>query len=136
MKNHIKMGPYTSLATLRLAQENHLENVRKMKNRKVYKAKKQATNPVRKVKLLHEKELKKGWSIFDLMSVMLITRPSGMCTLTPDTRIQTCVMIRKLIVGSIIRRLGCSGMQLRCDLWIVSIVGCQSNHIPMSPSSE
>ena len=40
MKNHIKMGPYTSLATLCLAQENYFEHTRKMKNRKVYKAKK------------------------------------------------------------------------------------------------
>ena len=54
------MGPYTSKATLRLAQENHLEHARKMIRRKVYKAKKQATNPVRKVKILYEKELEKG----------------------------------------------------------------------------
>ena len=37
-----------------------MEHTRKMKIRKVYKAKERATNPVRKVKLLHERELKKG----------------------------------------------------------------------------
>ena len=60
MTNHIKVGTYTSLATFCLAQKTHLEHIRKMKNRKFYKAKKQATNLVRKVKLMYEKELKKG----------------------------------------------------------------------------
>ena len=59
MTNCIKIGPYTSKAALRLEQQNHLEHVKKMMRRKVYKAKKQATNPVQKVKLLYEKELKK-----------------------------------------------------------------------------
>ena len=60
MTNHTKVGTYTSLATLRLARETHLEYIKKMKNRRFYKARKQTTNPVQKVKFLHEKELKKG----------------------------------------------------------------------------
>ena len=60
MTKHIKMEPYTSKATLRLEQENRLENIKKKMRQKVYKARKQATNPVQKVKLLYEKESKKG----------------------------------------------------------------------------
>ena len=50
MTKHIKMGPYTSKATLRLEQENLLENLKKKMRWRVYKAR----------KLLYEKELKKG----------------------------------------------------------------------------
>ena len=91
---------------------------------------------IKRSSLCNRKNWRKEWSKFDILSVMLTTRPSVMYTLTPDTRIRTCVMMRKLIVGSIIRRLDCSGMQPRCNLWIASIVGCQSNHILTSQSSE
>ena len=122
MTKHTKMGLYTGKATgpyngkanLCLLQENQLENLKTKMRRKLNKAQKQATNPTR----------------------MSRTRPSVMCTLTPDTRIRACVMMMKMIVGPIIRRLGCSGMRPRCDLWIALIVGCQRNHILISPSFE
>ena len=59
MTHRIKMGPYTSKATLRLGQEKQLEQVKMRLYRNVYEAKKQATNPTQKVKLLKKEELNK-----------------------------------------------------------------------------
>ena len=67
MTKHIKTGhytdkatgPYASKATLRLEQENRLEEFKKKIRQRINKAKKQITNPSQKVKLLYEEELKK-----------------------------------------------------------------------------
>ena len=60
MTNHIKVGTYTNAVNTRLARERHLDNIKAMKNQKVYRARQQATNPYQKVRLVHEKEKKKG----------------------------------------------------------------------------
>ena len=59
MTKRIKMVPYNSKATCCLGREKQLEQVKMRLRRKVYKAKKQVTNPTQKVKLLKKEELKK-----------------------------------------------------------------------------
>ena len=58
MTNHIKMGPYTNPVNTRLEREQHLDNIEAKKNRRVHRARQQATNPYQKVRLVHKK--KKG----------------------------------------------------------------------------
>ena len=59
MTIHIKMVPYNSKATCRLGREKQLEQIKTKMRRKLYKARKEATDLTRKVKLLEKEELKK-----------------------------------------------------------------------------
>ena len=59
MTNHIKVGTYTNSVNTCLTREKHLDNIQAIKNQKVHRARQQATNPYRKVRLVHEKEKKK-----------------------------------------------------------------------------
>ena len=113
-----------------------MEQIKTKMRQKLYETRKEATDLTQKVKLLEKEELKK--EVVYIRHVECNIENTTKCYVHFDTRYSDPNMHYDddNDSWSYYPRLGCSGMQPKCNLWILSIVGCQYHHILISPSFE